>query len=154
MAALFGNSQAVSDIVPSEGLTEIRARKSIQWEVVDPVDIIESIMVPVGSNKPGYHMWLDTKNLYRGKPSYRFHAQDDKQTRVDTASIKQGLMVCMSTSQDSDNMGRPKRIRSKKNKLPAPIKCALAQDSQHRDNAGKARQNPLEPFRQCCSSAA
>ena len=87
MASLSGNSRAASELGSSDGLVEIRTRKNIQWEVVSPSEVIDETMVPVGSSKPGYHIWRDKTNLYHGKPSYRFYAQDDKQTRVEMTAL-------------------------------------------------------------------
>lgn len=87
MAAILGTNPVASDSIPSDGLTEIRTRKTIQSQLVDSVDIIDKNMVPVGAKKPGYHIWQDTKNPYRGKASYRFYAQDDKQTRIEMTAL-------------------------------------------------------------------
>ena len=72
---------------PRDTLVELRERYNIQLDIVDEKVLLGGKMLPVGTKKPGYHIWEDRENRYNNQPSYHFYMKDGNAERVELSSI-------------------------------------------------------------------
>ena len=70
-----------------ETLVEVRERYNIQLDVVEETELLAGKMLPVGTKKPGYHIWVDRENLYNNQASYHFYMKDGNAERVEMSTI-------------------------------------------------------------------
>ena len=68
-------------------LVEVRERYNIQLDVVEETELLAGKMLPVGTKKPGYHIWVDRENLYNNQASYHFYMKDGNAERVEMSTI-------------------------------------------------------------------
>ncbi|WP_175404526.1 heparin lyase I family protein [Endozoicomonas atrinae] len=80
-------------------LVEVRERYNIQLDVVEEKELLAGKMLPVGANKPGYHIWEDRENRYNNQPSYHFYMKDGKTKRVELSTI-------YTTAEDIEHLNR------------------------------------------------
>ena len=67
---------------------QITSEFNAQEDIIPESEIIDCSMIPIGSpDVPGYEIWRDPKFLYKGKPSYYFKMESDKERRVELQSL-------------------------------------------------------------------
>lgn len=67
---------------------QITSEFNAQEDIIPESEIIDCSMIPIGSpDVPGYEIWRNPNFLYKGKHSYYFKMESDKEKRVELQSL-------------------------------------------------------------------